>query len=48
VWEFVHAEKLSFKKKRIGQRTRPPRRRAPEDTVEEASGPDRSQAACLY
>jgi len=28
VWEFVHAEKLSFKKKRGGWRTRPARRRA--------------------
>lgn len=27
VWEFVHAEKLSFKKNRGGWRTRPPRRR---------------------
>src|SRR6516162_2613903 len=26
VWEFVHAEKLSFKKKPGGWRTRPPRR----------------------
>jgi len=25
VWEFVHAEKLSFKKKCSGERTRPPR-----------------------
>lgn len=29
VWEFVHAEKVSFKKKRGGWRTRPPRRRTP-------------------
>ena len=28
VWNFVHAEKLSFKKKRGGWRTRPSRRRA--------------------
>jgi transposase len=28
VWEFVHAEKLSFKKKRGGWRTGSPRRRA--------------------
>jgi transposase len=28
VWDFVHAEKLSFKKKRGGWRTRSPRRRA--------------------
>jgi putative transposase len=29
VWNFVHAEKLSFKKKRGGWRTRPSRRRPP-------------------
>src|SRR5260221_751628 len=29
IWNFVHAEKLSFKKNRGGQRTRSPRRRAP-------------------
>jgi putative transposase len=28
VWNFVHAEKLSFKKNRAGQRTGSPRRRA--------------------
>ena len=28
VWKFVHAEKLSFKKKRPAVRTRPPRRGA--------------------
>jgi transposase len=34
VWEFVHAEKLSFKKKRGGWRTRPSRRRAASGTVD--------------
>jgi len=34
VWEFVHAEKLSFKKKRGGWRTRPSRRRATAGTVD--------------
>jgi len=34
VWEFVHAEKLSFKKKRGGWRTRPSRRRAAAGTVD--------------
>jgi putative transposase len=29
VWNFVHAEKLSFKKNRVRQRTGSPRRRAP-------------------
>ena len=33
VWNFVHAEKLSFKKNRRGQRTRPARRRAPTGSV---------------
>ena len=29
VWNFVHAERLSFKKNRAGQRAGPPRRRPP-------------------
>jgi transposase len=33
VWNFVHAEKLSFKKNRGGQRTRPAGRRAPTRAV---------------
>ena len=37
VWEFVHAEKLSFKKKRGGWRTRPSRRRAPAGTMDQVS-----------
>jgi putative transposase len=42
VWEFVHAEKLSFKKKRASQRTRPARCRAKARAVEDVSGPDRA------
>jgi len=34
VWNFVQAEKLSFKKNRRGQRTRPARRRAPPGAVD--------------
>lgn len=34
VWNFVHAEKLSFKKKRRGQRTRSAGRRASKGAVE--------------
>ena len=37
VWEFVHAEKLSFKKKRGGWRTRSPRRGAPTGAVDKVS-----------
>jgi len=37
VWEFVHAEKLSFKKKRGGWRTGSARRRATTRAVGEAS-----------
>jgi transposase len=37
VWEFVHAEKLSFKKKRGGWRTRSPRRRAAAGAVDKVS-----------
>jgi len=42
VWEFVHAEKLSFKKKRGGWRTRPPRRRAAASAVDKISRSHRS------
>ena len=42
MWNFVHAEKLSFKKNRGGQRTGSSRRRAPARAVEEVSEPDRS------
>ncbi len=37
VWSFVHAEKLSFKKKRGGWRTRPSRRRAAAGAVGQVS-----------
>jgi len=37
VWEFVHAEKLSFKKKRGGWRTRPSRRRQTTSPVDQIS-----------
>ena len=37
VWEFVHAEKLSFKKKRGGWGTRSSRRRAPTGAVDKVS-----------
>ncbi len=42
MWNFVHAEKLSFKKNRGRQRTRSSRRRAPARAVEDLSGPGRS------
>ena len=37
VWEFIHGEKLSFKKKRGGWRTRSPRRSAAAGTVDKVS-----------
>src|SRR6185312_12367225 len=37
VWEFVHAEKLSFKKKRGGWRTRSSRRRPTTSPVDQIS-----------
>jgi putative transposase len=37
VWEFVHAENLSFKKKPGGWRTRPSRRRAAAGTMDKVS-----------
>jgi|ERR1700754_1266127 transposase len=40
VWEFVHAEKLSFKKKRGGWRTRSSRRGAAARPVGKVSRPD--------
>lgn len=42
VWAFVHAEKLSFKKKRGGWRTRSSRRRAAAQTVDQTPGSRRS------
>ena len=40
VWNFVHAEKLSFKKKPPRQRTRSSRRRPPASAVDKVSNPD--------
>ena len=48
VWNFVHAEKLSFKKKRRGERARTARRRAKTGAMEEAAGPDRARASGLH
>lgn len=42
VWNFVHAEKLSFKKNRGRQRARPPRRGAAAHAVAAVSGPHRA------
>jgi len=42
MWNFVHAEKLSFKKKPGRQRTGSSRRGAAAGPVDQASGPDRS------
>ena len=42
VWEFVHAEKLSFKKKRGGWRTGSSRRRAAANAMDKASKKRRS------
>jgi transposase len=42
VWEFVHAEELSFKKKRGGWRTRSSRRRPAASPVDKVSGPRRT------
>jgi putative transposase len=42
VWEFVHAEKLSFKKNRSSQRTGSPGRRPTTRAVGQVSGPDRT------
>lgn len=42
MWNFVHAEKLSFKKNHGRQRTGSSRHRAPARAVEELSGPGRS------
>lgn len=48
MWNFVHAEKLSFKKNRGRQRTRPSRHRAKAGAVDKVSEPDRSRAAGLH
>ena len=48
VWEFVHAEKLSFKKKRGGWGTRSSRRRAATGAVDQVSRPHRARAPGLH
>jgi putative transposase len=47
VWNFVHAEQLSFKKKRGGWRARSSRRRTAAGTVGEVSKQDRARAPGL-
>jgi hypothetical protein len=42
VWNFVHAEKLSFKKNRGGQRARSTRRGVPAGAVAQVSRPHRA------
>jgi transposase len=42
VWNFAHAEKLSFKKNRARQRAGSSRRRAPAGAVDQVPGPDRA------
>ena len=42
MWNFVHAEKLSFKKKRGSWRTRPSRHCPPARAVDQVSEPDRA------
>jgi transposase len=42
VWNFVHVEKLSFKKNFRRQRTRSPRHRTQASAVEKVSGPDQA------
>jgi putative transposase len=48
VWNFVHAEKLSFKKNRACQRARPPGRRPQARAMEKISDPDRARAPGLH
>ena len=48
VWNFVHAEKLSFKKNRRGQRAGSSRHRAKARAVGQVSGPDRSVPPGLH
>jgi transposase len=48
VWNFVHAAKLSFKKKPRGQRTRAAGRRASTDAVDGTAEPDRSGTLGLH
>src|SRR5258707_11103419 len=48
VWNFVHAEKLSFKKNRGGQRARSTRRGAPAGAVAQVSKTHPASASCLH
>ena len=48
VWEFVHAEKLSFKKNRGGWRARSARRRAATGAVDQVSRSHRARAPGLH
>jgi putative transposase len=48
VWNFVHAEKLSFKKNRVRKRTGSPGRRAQACAMEKVSDPDRAWAPGLH
>jgi putative transposase len=48
VWAFVHAEGLSYKKKRSGQRAGPARHRAPPGAVAPLSAADRPGAAGVH
>jgi putative transposase len=48
VWEFVHAEKLSFKKKPGGCRTRPARRGATAGAMDQVSRSHRGGAPRLH
>jgi putative transposase len=48
VWNFVRAEKLSFKKTRIGQRARSPGRRPQARAMEKISDPDRPSTPGLH
>jgi len=48
VWEFVHAEKLSFKKKPGGWRARPSRRSAAAGAMDQVSRPHRATAPRLH
>ena len=48
VWNFVHAEKLSFKKNRARQRTGSSGRGAKAGAMEKVSDPDRSRAPGVH
>jgi putative transposase len=48
VWNFVHAERLSFKKNRRRQRTRSARHRAAARPVDEPPAPNRSPAPGVH